>query len=61
MAQHNSSIFPYSLTGECHRPLHGSTATYLFVSRGFLASVEAWSAVHMLAQLVCVPATPLIA
>jgi hypothetical protein len=30
MAQHNSYIFTYNLTGECHRSLHASTAACLF-------------------------------
>jgi hypothetical protein len=34
VAQHDSSIFPYSLTGERRHLLHGSITTYLFLSMG---------------------------
>jgi hypothetical protein len=35
MAQHNTSISPYSTTEQRYRLLHSSTIVFLFLSRGF--------------------------
>jgi hypothetical protein len=60
-AQHNSSIFTCSPTGErCHSLYMPATTISPPISWGLL--VVLWfSSKHELAQLVCTPATPLIA
>jgi hypothetical protein len=60
--QHNSSISPFRPDGQrCHL-LDVSTTTYFFGFKGFIIDVKAWAAcISSLTQLVCTPATPLIA
>jgi hypothetical protein len=59
MAQH---LFSHGPAEQLRHLLHSFTATCLFVLKGFMVDVNAWSAcMTLLTRLVCIPATPLIA
>jgi hypothetical protein len=63
MAQHNSSVFPYSSNGDRRRLLHGSTtSSFFFCFKGLMSGAETWAgSMSPLTQLVCTPVTPPIA
>jgi hypothetical protein len=61
MAQHTSSVFPYSPTEEHCRLLPRSTAPF-FLLMGFMGGAQVWAGItSSLTQLVCTPGTPMIA
>jgi hypothetical protein len=60
MAQHISSIFPYSPTGDVAASYTAQPLSVCF--KRFMGGAKAWAgSMSSLTQLVCTPVTPMIA